>query len=42
VKRFSDEGIDLASTSPAEFGQMISGDIEKLRKVVRDSGAKFE
>jgi tripartite-type tricarboxylate transporter receptor subunit TctC len=42
VKRMADEGVDLSPNSPAQFGELMARDIEKLRKIVAESGAKVE
>lgn len=42
VKRLADEGLDVAPNSPAEFAEIIARDIERLRKIVKESGAKVE
>ncbi|MGH8616074.1 MAG: Bug family tripartite tricarboxylate transporter substrate binding protein [Burkholderiales bacterium] len=41
-ERFVSQGIDLASSTPAEFGSLIKSEIPKWRKVVKDTGAKAD
>jgi tripartite-type tricarboxylate transporter receptor subunit TctC len=41
-ERFVAQGVDLASSSPEAFGELIRAEIPKWRKVVRDSGAKVD
>ena len=41
-EKFVAQGIDLASSTPAEFGALIKSEIPKWRKVVKDTGAKAD
>jgi len=41
-EKFVAQGIDLASSTPAEFGALIKGELPKWRKVVKDTGAKAD
>jgi len=41
-ERFVAQGVDLASSSPEAFGELIRAEIPKWRKVVLDSGAKVD
>lgn len=42
VKRMADDGLDLSPTTPAGFGALMARDIERLRKVIADAGARLE
>ncbi len=42
AKRLGDLGLDLSGMPPAEFAAMVKSDVQRLGKVVRDSGAKAE
>jgi tripartite-type tricarboxylate transporter receptor subunit TctC len=41
-EKFVAQGIDLASSTPAEFSALIKSEIPKWRKVVKDTGAKAD
>jgi len=41
-EKFVAQGIDLASSTPGEFGALIKSEIPKWRKVVKDTGAKAD
>jgi tripartite-type tricarboxylate transporter receptor subunit TctC len=42
VKYFTDQGLDPLSSTPEEFAQLISAEVVRLGKVVRDSGARAD
>lgn len=42
VKRLAEEGLEVTTTTPAEFTDLIVRDIAKLRKIIKESGAKAE
>jgi tripartite-type tricarboxylate transporter receptor subunit TctC len=41
-QRFVGQGVDLISSTPEQFGQLIRTEIPKWAKVVRESGAKVD
>jgi tripartite-type tricarboxylate transporter receptor subunit TctC len=41
-KKLSDQGVDLAASTPEQFGALIRTDIAKWGQVVKDSGAKLD
>jgi tripartite-type tricarboxylate transporter receptor subunit TctC len=41
-ERFVAQGIDLQSSTPEQFGALIRSEVQKWRKVVRESGAKID
>lgn len=41
-KKLSDQGADVAGSTPEQFGKLVREDIERWGKVVRDSGAKID
>jgi tripartite-type tricarboxylate transporter receptor subunit TctC len=41
-EKFVAQGIDLTSSTPAEFSALIKSEIPKWRKVVKDTGAKVD
>jgi tripartite-type tricarboxylate transporter receptor subunit TctC len=41
-KKLSDQGADVAGSTPEQFGKLVRDDIERWGKVVRDSGAKID
>jgi len=41
-KKMSEQGVDLASSTPEQFGALIKTDIAKWGKVVKESGAKVD
>jgi tripartite-type tricarboxylate transporter receptor subunit TctC len=41
-ERFVAQGIDLVSSTPEAFGDLIKSEVPKWRKVIRDSGAKVD
>jgi len=41
-KKMHDQGVDLASGTPGQFGELIKSDIVRWGKVVKDSGAKVD
>jgi tripartite-type tricarboxylate transporter receptor subunit TctC len=41
-ERFVNQGVDLQSSTPAEFAALIKSELVKWRKVVREAGAKVD
>jgi len=41
-KKLSDQGADVAGSTPEQFGKLVRDDIVRWGKVVRDSGAKID
>jgi len=41
-KKMTEQGVDLASSTPEQFGALIKTDIAKWGKVVKESGAKVD
>ncbi len=41
-ERFVAQGVDLASSTPAQFAELIKTEVPKWRKIVQDSGAKVD
>jgi tripartite-type tricarboxylate transporter receptor subunit TctC len=41
-KRFTDNGLDVVTSTPEQFAALIARDAARLGKIVRDSGAKAE
>jgi tripartite-type tricarboxylate transporter receptor subunit TctC len=42
VKRFTDQGLDMVTSTPEELAALISADTERLGKVVKDAGIRVE
>lgn len=42
VKRLAEEGLEVTTTTPAEFTELIVRDTAKVRKMIKESGAKSE
>jgi tripartite-type tricarboxylate transporter receptor subunit TctC len=41
-ERFVAQGIDLASSTPEAFGNLIKAEVPRWRKIIKDSGAKVD
>ncbi|HEX7888026.1 MAG TPA: tripartite tricarboxylate transporter substrate binding protein [Ramlibacter sp.] len=41
-KKLSDQGADVAGSTPEQFGKLVRDDITRWGKVVKDSGAKID
>jgi tripartite-type tricarboxylate transporter receptor subunit TctC len=41
-KKLSDQGADVAGSTPEELGKLVRDDIVRWGKVVKDSGAKID
>jgi tripartite-type tricarboxylate transporter receptor subunit TctC len=41
-KKLSDQGADVAGSTPEQFGKLVRDDIDRWGKVVKDSGAKID
>lgn len=41
-ERFVSQGIDMQSSTPEQFGELIKSELVKWRKVVREAGAKVD
>ena len=42
AKRFTDQGLDVVTSTPEELAALGAADTGRLGKVVRDSGAKAD
>ena len=41
-ERFVAQGVDLASSTPEAFGNLIKSEVPRWRKIISDAGAKVD